>query len=44
MGQIPDERGLQRRHLLRQLLVRERFQQSFRPAARVREGNGELRP
>jgi len=44
MGEIPDERRLQRRQLARQLLVRERLQQSFRPLSRVLESKSELRP
>jgi hypothetical protein len=44
MGEIPDERRLQGRDLARQLLVRERLQQRYRPPARVLESIGKLRP
>jgi hypothetical protein len=43
MGEIPDERRLQRRDLTRQLLVRERLQQILRPPSRVLESYNELR-
>ena len=43
MGQIPDEGRLERRDLARELLVRERLQQSVRSPPRALEGEGELR-
>ena len=43
VGEIPDERRLKRRELLRQLLVRERFEQVLRPPSRAPESGNELR-
>jgi hypothetical protein len=43
VGQVPDERRLERRDLARQLLVRERLQQILRPPSRPLEGDDELR-
>jgi hypothetical protein len=43
VGEIPDERRLERRDLKRQLLVRERFQQILRPPSRALESDDELR-
>jgi hypothetical protein len=44
VGEIPDERRLERRELARQLVVRERCEQRFGPPARVLEDDRELRP
>jgi len=43
VGEIPDERRLERRDLARQLLVRERLQQILRPPSRALESDDELR-
>jgi hypothetical protein len=43
VGEIPDERRLERRDLARQLLIRERFQHVLRPPSRVLEAYGEVR-
>jgi hypothetical protein len=44
VGEIPDERRLEWRDLARELLVRERLQQSFGPPSRVLESEDKLRP
>jgi hypothetical protein len=43
VGELPDERRLERRDLARQLLIRERFQQILRPPSRALESYDELR-
>jgi hypothetical protein len=43
VGQIPDERRLQRRDLLRQLLIRERRQQILGPPSCAPESDDQLR-
>src|SRR6266542_7173185 len=41
VGEIPDERRLERRDLARQLLIRERFQQVLRPPSRTTSSDGD---
>jgi len=43
VGEIPDERRLERRDLSRELLIGKRLQQSFRPPSRMLERYDELR-